>query len=381
MAGNVGTALTSLAGRARAGRGRGLRGVVVPARGHGAVRSRGGGAAQPRARTTSTATAPSTRTARPSSRRSHASQPMRSRSRRRISTGVLGGAAQRVAFGPGGEVEDRDGRLWWRGEPLLQVAEIRLRGPHNRANAMAAAAVCLARGLPADAVRNGLATFGGVAHRLEEVANAGGVLYVNDSKATNVASAVVGIESFPGGVHMILGGRGKHGNYGPLASCGASARRRRVPDRRGGGRDRRGARRHRRRRCATAATSPPRSPPRAPPPAPARSCCCRRPARPTTSTGRSRNAATTSASLGEPAPLPRDRHPPGARVAGRSGARRSQPRWPGPRARRRRPPRRRRRAERSGRPKRRPRAGTRRRRRPSAPGVRRSSNRSSTGCC
>ena len=137
-------------------------------------------------------------------------------------TGVLGGAAERVAFGPGGEVEDRDERLWWRGDPLLQVSEIRLRGPHNRANAMAAAAVCLARGLPADAVRNGLATFGGVAHRLEEVANVGGVLYVNDSKATNVASAVVAIESFPGGVHMILGGRGKHGNYGPLADVVAA---------------------------------------------------------------------------------------------------------------------------------------------------------------
>ena len=87
---------------------------------------------------------------------------------------------------------------------------------------MAAAAVCLARGLPADAVRNGLATFVGVAHRLEEVANVGGVLYVNDSKATNVASAVVALESFPAGVHMILGGRGKHGNYGPLADVVAA---------------------------------------------------------------------------------------------------------------------------------------------------------------
>jgi UDP-N-acetylmuramoylalanine--D-glutamate ligase len=130
---------------------------------------------------------------------------------------ALGGAAERVTFGPGGDVEDRDGRLWWRGESLIADSEIRLRGVHNRANAMAAAAVCLARGLPAEAVRAGLATFGGVAHRLEEVATVDGVLYVNDSKATNVASAVVGIESFPGGVHAILGGRGKHGDYGPLA--------------------------------------------------------------------------------------------------------------------------------------------------------------------
>ena len=132
-------------------------------------------------------------------------------------TGVLGGAAKRVTFGDGGDVEERDERLWWRGEELMSAAEIRLRGAHNRSNATAAAAVCLARGVPADAVRAGLATFGGVPHRLEEVATVDGVLYVNDSKATNVASAVVGIESFPGGVHVILGGRGKHSDYTPLA--------------------------------------------------------------------------------------------------------------------------------------------------------------------
>ncbi len=131
--------------------------------------------------------------------------------------GRLGGEARRVTFGPGGDVEDRAGQLLWRGAPLIAAAEIRLRGAHNRENGMAAAAVCLARGLPAAAVREGLAGFGGVAHRLEEVGSAGGVLYVNDSKATNVASAVVGIESFPGGVHVILGGRGKGSDYGPLA--------------------------------------------------------------------------------------------------------------------------------------------------------------------
>ena len=133
--------------------------------------------------------------------------------------GVLGGAARRVAIGPGGDLELRDGRLWWRGSPLADAAEIRLRGAHNRENAMAAAAVCLARGVPVAAIRSGLATFGGVPHRLEEVADDHGVLYVNDSKATNVASAVVGIESFPGGVHAILGGRGKRGDYAPLAAA------------------------------------------------------------------------------------------------------------------------------------------------------------------
>jgi UDP-N-acetylmuramoylalanine--D-glutamate ligase len=96
------------------------------------------------------------------------------------------------------------------------VDEIRLRGAHNLQNAMAAAAVTLARGVDPDAVCAGLRGFAGLAHRLEEVAEAGGVLYVNDSKATNVASAVVGIESFPGGVHAILGGRRKGGGFADL---------------------------------------------------------------------------------------------------------------------------------------------------------------------
>jgi UDP-N-acetylmuramoylalanine--D-glutamate ligase len=110
-------------------------------------------------------------------------------------------------------------RLVWRGEPLIALADIRLRGAHNVENAMAAAAVTLARGVDRGAVRAALAGFGGVAHRLEEVARLGDVLYVDDSKATNVASAVVGIRSFAGGVHAILGGRGKQEDYAPLATA------------------------------------------------------------------------------------------------------------------------------------------------------------------
>jgi len=110
-------------------------------------------------------------------------------------------------------------RLVWRGEPLIAVGDIRLRGAHNLENAMAAAAVALARGIEPDAVRAALTGFAGVEHRLEEVGRLDGVLYVDDSKATNVASAVVGIRSFPGGVHAILGGRGKREDYAPLAAA------------------------------------------------------------------------------------------------------------------------------------------------------------------
>jgi len=141
------------------------------------------------------------------------------------------GAARRVTFAsPLGEAAGdeatgradvvlRDDRLAWRGEPLIAVDQIRLRGAHNVENAMAAAAVARARGIDAGPVRAALATFAGVAHRLEEVGTVDGVVYVDDSKATNVASAVVGIRSFAGGVHAILGGRGKREGYAPLAAA------------------------------------------------------------------------------------------------------------------------------------------------------------------
>jgi UDP-N-acetylmuramoylalanine--D-glutamate ligase len=94
---------------------------------------------------------------------------------------------------------------------------VSLPGRHNRRNAAAAAAVCLARGLDPAAVAEGLRSFRGVAHRLELVAERGGVRYVNDSKATNVDSTLVALASFAGGVHLILGGRGKGQDFTPLA--------------------------------------------------------------------------------------------------------------------------------------------------------------------
>jgi UDP-N-acetylmuramoylalanine--D-glutamate ligase len=123
----------------------------------------------------------------------------------------LGGCARRVCFGDGpqAELSDRAGQLWWGEEPLIAVDEIGLRGLHNRRNAMAAAAICLARGLDPGAVRAGLRTFAGVEHRLEDVATIDGVLYVNDSKATNVDSTLVALESFDVPIHLILGGRCK----------------------------------------------------------------------------------------------------------------------------------------------------------------------------
>jgi UDP-N-acetylmuramoylalanine--D-glutamate ligase len=132
----------------------------------------------------------------------------------------LGGCARRVTFGPGAgpELSERAGHLWWGEEPLVRLEEIALPGAHNVQNAMATAAVCLARGVEPEAVAAGLRTFAGVRHRLERIAAVDGVAWINDSKATNVDSTIVGLRAFPGAVHLIAGGRGKQQDFSPLAT-------------------------------------------------------------------------------------------------------------------------------------------------------------------
>jgi UDP-N-acetylmuramoylalanine--D-glutamate ligase len=102
------------------------------------------------------------------------------------------------------------------------LGDVRLRGDHNRQNARAAALAAAAMGVPDEAIRRALASFSGVPHRMEEVAEVDGVLYVNDSKATNVASATRGIEAFEGGVHVILGGSLKGGGFTGLREAVAA---------------------------------------------------------------------------------------------------------------------------------------------------------------
>jgi UDP-N-acetylmuramoylalanine--D-glutamate ligase len=136
------------------------------------------------------------------------------------------GSAGWVSFGPAdADLGLEGGELRWRGEPFMPASEVRMRGAHNLENAMAASAAALATGVPPDAVREGLRSFAGVPHRLEEVGTVDGVLYVNDSKATNVSAAVRGIEAFDGGVHAILGGSLKGGGFAGLrAAVGARCR-------------------------------------------------------------------------------------------------------------------------------------------------------------
>ncbi len=127
------------------------------------------------------------------------------------------GPARRVTFGgPDGDLALRAGALEWEGRPLIPASEIRLRGAHNEDNAMAAAAAALASGIGADAVVEALRTFPGVGHRLEDIATIGDVEWVNDSKATNVASATVALAAFDAPVHLILGGQAQGQRFDAL---------------------------------------------------------------------------------------------------------------------------------------------------------------------
>jgi UDP-N-acetylmuramoylalanine--D-glutamate ligase len=99
-------------------------------------------------------------------------------------------------------------------------AEPLIRGAHNRENAAAAAAAARAAGVAEPAIAAGLRTFTGVPHRLEPVGEVGGVRFVNDSKATNVAAARRGLAAYADErVHLILGGSLKGEDFRPLAGA------------------------------------------------------------------------------------------------------------------------------------------------------------------
>ena len=111
------------------------------------------------------------------------------------------GHARRIVFEPADDLP---------AEPLIP-------GAHNRENAAAATAAARALGVPDARIAEALETFPGVEHRLEPVAEIGGVRFVNDSKATNTAAARRAVAAYDAPLHVILGGRGKGESYTELA--------------------------------------------------------------------------------------------------------------------------------------------------------------------
>jgi UDP-N-acetylmuramoylalanine--D-glutamate ligase len=116
--------------------------------------------------------------------------------------------------------EQPDG--WWltrRGEPLLALARLRIKGLHNAANALAALALGEALELPLAPMLAELEEFPGLPHRSQWVAEVRGVTYINDSKGTNVGATLAAVGGMAGPLVMILGGDGKNQDFAPLAAA------------------------------------------------------------------------------------------------------------------------------------------------------------------
>lgn len=102
-------------------------------------------------------------------------------------------------------------------EIVMPLSGIPLKGEHNIENVLAAVIAARLAGASVDAIRQGIEKFKAVEHRLEYVATLNGVEIYNDSKATNVDATAKAIAAFPGGVHLILGGKDKNSDYSQLA--------------------------------------------------------------------------------------------------------------------------------------------------------------------
>jgi UDP-N-acetylmuramoylalanine--D-glutamate ligase len=134
------------------------------------------------------------------------------------------GRARRLLFSlrselPDGIVLDGDTIVRRSGagrEPLVPRSAIRLIGPHLVADVLAASAVAWLAGVGGTAMTRAVEGFSGLEHALEPIGEVGGVQFVNDSKATNIEAARRAIESFSGGLVVIMGGRFKGGDFRSL---------------------------------------------------------------------------------------------------------------------------------------------------------------------
>src|SRR5262249_38330032 len=129
-----------------------------------------------------------------------------------------------VHFGtdaPAGEdfgLVERDGATWLAqgARILMNTADMRLAGLHNAANALAALALCRAIGIAYEPLLAALREFKGLPHRVEWVADVGGVAFYDDSKGTNVGATCAALAGLPQKVVLIAGGDGKGQDFSPL---------------------------------------------------------------------------------------------------------------------------------------------------------------------
>lgn len=102
-------------------------------------------------------------------------------------------------------------------EVVVASTELHILGLHNIENALGAICITASLGIDTEDIRQGLRSFQGLEHRQELVRVLHGVTYVNDSKATNVESAMMAVKSYENKVFVLLGGSKKNTDYGPLA--------------------------------------------------------------------------------------------------------------------------------------------------------------------
>ena len=132
--------------------------------------------------------------------------------------------AQVMLFSRKAEVENgaflRDGVIMTRfagvETAICPADELYIPGPHNLENALAAACMATACGVPADVIAHTFRTFTGVEHRIEFVRELEGVRYINDSKGTNVDSTIKAIQTMNRPTAIILGGYDKHCDFTPM---------------------------------------------------------------------------------------------------------------------------------------------------------------------
>lgn len=100
----------------------------------------------------------------------------------------------------------KNGSIVYKGEKVIELSDIRVKGTHNYENIMAAILIAKQFNISNSVIKNVLSKFGGVEHRIEFVAKINGRQFYNDSKATNVKSTITALKSFDNDVVLILGG-------------------------------------------------------------------------------------------------------------------------------------------------------------------------------
>ena len=101
-------------------------------------------------------------------------------------------------------------------EPFFEIRKICLKGQHNLSNLIASAIIARILDIDEGSIKNTMKNFEGISHRLEFVRKFSDVIYINDSKATNLSSVIAALNSFESPIILLLGGKNKDSNFRQL---------------------------------------------------------------------------------------------------------------------------------------------------------------------